>query len=110
MNNEIVVYKLLGIYRDPNFKQLLGEVQKDALFCDTCYRPGQNPYSLVKYKLFQTINGSDITITDNNDSNLYSGLLNVIDGKVSESVSFQGKSLVSSAWYAPTPNFTHRRR
>jgi AGCS family alanine or glycine:cation symporter len=39
----------------------------------------------------------DITITDNLNSDNFSGSLNVVDGKVSEPVSFQGKSLVSSA-------------
>jgi AGCS family alanine or glycine:cation symporter len=39
----------------------------------------------------------DITIKDNLNSDNFSGLLNVVDGKVSEPVSFQGKSLVSSA-------------
>ena len=39
----------------------------------------------------------DITISDNANSNMFSGSLNVVDGKVSEPVSFQGKSLVSSA-------------
>ncbi len=39
----------------------------------------------------------DITILDNVNSNMFSGSLNVVDGKVSEPVSFQGKSLVSSA-------------
>lgn len=37
----------------------------------------------------------DIVVTDNN--NLYTGILNVVNGRVSESVSFNGKSLVSSA-------------
>lgn len=37
----------------------------------------------------------DIVVTDNN--NLYTGTLNVVNGRVSESVSFNGKSLVSSA-------------
>jgi AGCS family alanine or glycine:cation symporter len=37
----------------------------------------------------------DIVVTDNN--NLYTGTLNVVYGRVSESVSFNGKSLVSSA-------------
>ena len=37
----------------------------------------------------------DIVVTDNN--NLYTGALNVVNGRVSESVSFNGKSLVSSA-------------
>ena len=39
----------------------------------------------------------DITIKDNLNSDNFSGSLNVVDGKVSEPVSFQGKSLVSSA-------------
>lgn len=37
----------------------------------------------------------DIVVTDNN--NLYTGTLNVVNGRVSESLSFNGKSLVSSA-------------
>ena len=37
----------------------------------------------------------DIVVTDNN--NLYTGTLNVVNGRVSESVLFNGKSLVSSA-------------
>ena len=37
----------------------------------------------------------DVVVTDNN--NLYTGTLNVVNGRVSESVSFNGKSLVSSA-------------
>ena len=37
----------------------------------------------------------NVVVTDNN--NLYTGTLNVVNGRVSESVSFNGKSLVSSA-------------
>ena len=33
----------------------------------------------------------------NNDKSLYTGLLNIVDGKISESVVLEGKSLVSSA-------------
>src|SRR6056300_215710 len=33
----------------------------------------------------------------NNDKNLYTGALNIVDGKISESVILEGKSLVSSA-------------
>jgi AGCS family alanine or glycine:cation symporter len=40
---------------------------------------------------------SSISKSDNPNSNLYSGLLNVKKGKVVESVFFEGKSLVSSA-------------
>ena len=40
---------------------------------------------------------SSIAKSDNPNSNLYSGLLNVKKGKVVESVFFEGKSLVSSA-------------
>ncbi len=40
----------------------------------------------------------DIIVTSNNSSNLYSGILNVSNGKVSmDNVSIKGKSLVSSA-------------
>ena len=37
----------------------------------------------------------NVVVTDNN--NVYTGTLNVVNGRVSESVSFNGKSLVSSA-------------
>ena len=38
----------------------------------------------------------DIKVTSNNN-NLYTGTLNIVDGKISESVILEGKSLVSSA-------------
>ena len=39
----------------------------------------------------------DVTISGQNDSNLFTGILNVDKGKIIESVDIQGKSLVSSA-------------
>ena len=39
----------------------------------------------------------DVTISDQDDSNLFTGILNVDNGKIIESVDIQGKSLVSSA-------------
>ena len=39
----------------------------------------------------------DVTISDQNNSNLFTGILNVDNGKIIESVDIQGKSLVSSA-------------
>ena len=39
----------------------------------------------------------DVTISGQNDSNLFTGILNVDNGKIIESVDIQGKSLVSSA-------------
>ena len=39
----------------------------------------------------------DVTISDQDDSNLFTGILNVDNGKITESVDIQGKSLVSSA-------------
>ena len=39
----------------------------------------------------------DVTILDQDDSNLFTGILNVDNGKIIESVDIQGKSLVSSA-------------
>ena len=39
----------------------------------------------------------DITISDQDNSNLFTGILNVDNGKIIESVDIQGKSLVSSA-------------
>ena len=39
----------------------------------------------------------DVTISDQDDSNLFTGILNVDSGKIIESVDIQGKSLVSSA-------------
>jgi AGCS family alanine or glycine:cation symporter len=39
----------------------------------------------------------DMLVKNNTNKNLYSGSLNIIDGKVAESVTFEGKSLVSSA-------------
>ena len=39
----------------------------------------------------------DVTISDQDNSNLFTGILNVDNGKIIESVDIQGKSLVSSA-------------
>ena len=39
----------------------------------------------------------DVTISDQDNSNLFTGILNVDNGKITESVDIQGKSLVSSA-------------
>jgi len=39
----------------------------------------------------------DVTISDQDDSNLFTGILNVDNGKIIESVDIKGKSLVSSA-------------
>ena len=39
----------------------------------------------------------DVTISDQDDSNLFTGILNVDNGKIIESVDINGKSLVSSA-------------
>ena len=39
----------------------------------------------------------DVTISDQDDSNFFTGILNVDNGKIIESVDIQGKSLVSSA-------------
>ena len=39
----------------------------------------------------------DVTVSDQDNSNLFTGILNVDDGKIIESVDIQGKSLVSSA-------------
>ena len=39
----------------------------------------------------------DVTISDQDDSNLFTGILNVDNGKIIEPVDIQGKSLVSSA-------------
>ena len=39
----------------------------------------------------------DVTISDQDDSNLFTGVLNVDNGKIIESVDIKGKSLVSSA-------------
>ena len=39
----------------------------------------------------------DVTISDQDDSNLFTGILNVDNGKIIESVDIHGKSLVSSA-------------
>src|SRR5210317_2364486 len=39
----------------------------------------------------------NITVTDNEDKNLYTGSLSVENGKVQDAVTFEGKSLVSSA-------------
>ena len=39
----------------------------------------------------------DVTISDQDNSNLYTGMLNVDNGKITESVDIKGKSLVSSA-------------
>jgi len=39
----------------------------------------------------------DVVVSTNPNKDLYSGSLNIVDGKVEESVAFKGKSLVSSA-------------
>jgi AGCS family alanine or glycine:cation symporter len=39
----------------------------------------------------------DVVVSTNSNKDLYSGSLNIVDGKVEESVAFKGKSLVSSA-------------
>ena len=39
----------------------------------------------------------DVVVSSNLNKDLYSGSLNIVDGKVEESVAFKGKSLVSSA-------------
>ena len=39
----------------------------------------------------------DVVVSSNSNKDLYSGSLNIVDGKVEESVAFKGKSLVSSA-------------
>ena len=39
----------------------------------------------------------DVVVSINSNKDLYSGSLNIVDGKVEESVAFKGKSLVSSA-------------
>jgi len=39
----------------------------------------------------------DVVVSRNSNKDLYSGSLNIVDGKVEESVAFKGKSLVSSA-------------
>ena len=39
----------------------------------------------------------DVTVSDQDNSNLFTGILNVDNGKIIESVDIQGKSLVSSA-------------
>ena len=39
----------------------------------------------------------DVVVSTNSNKDLYSGSLNIFDGKVEESVAFKGKSLVSSA-------------
>jgi AGCS family alanine or glycine:cation symporter len=39
----------------------------------------------------------NVVVSSNSNKDLYSGSLNIVDGKVEESVAFKGKSLVSSA-------------
>ena len=64
MSDENSLYKILGLYKNKEFMELISSLQKEALFCDTCYLPNKNPFTFIRYSFFQEIISENITLED----------------------------------------------
>ena len=64
MSSETTLYKILGLYENKEFMELISSLQKETLFCDTCYLPNKNPFTFIRYTFIQEIVSEEITIED----------------------------------------------
>lgn len=64
MSNESSLYKILGLYENKEFMELISNLQKETLFCDTCFLPNKNPFTFIRYTFIQEIINENISIED----------------------------------------------